>query len=186
MLLHGCEGGRYWSLLCGEMILHKIDDNSVKFKVLSNGNEIIGFTYDGRYVNGGEILVYPSQTLFEKYPLMPLKAWEEWGNSRQKIQVIENLANQYAKAKCSKCVYNNESESMTDYSRKYQEFRTVYDWLTATHFIVEKSEIIAWFNQLIFSLPNESMVIAVRRGVNAIFKEEVIGELPKKYNKHEM
>ncbi len=83
-LLKGCEGETFYSRAYGEVRLNEIvrDDrpNSQEIKCYTPDpqSDRIWFLRDGRKFKNGEIDLYPSRALYEKYPLDARAAWQEW------------------------------------------------------------------------------------------------------------
>ena len=78
-ILKDCQkGDKFWSPTFGAITFLQITDNCIQFRVPSNANSIVGFYSDGLYISSGVCQVFPSQTLYEKYPLNAKQAWMEW------------------------------------------------------------------------------------------------------------
>lgn len=94
-LLKGCEGETFYSRAYGEVRLNEIvrDDrlNSQEIKVYTRDpqSDRIWFLRDGRKHKNGEIDLYPSRALYEKYPLDPAKAWAEWKEARKQKRILQ-------------------------------------------------------------------------------------------------
>ena len=83
-LLRDCVGKTFFSRSHGEVDLYRVSLESkgeyfLDFKF--SGEIILRFTSDGRRTKKGEIDLWPSRELYEKYPLLPDEAWREWEGS---------------------------------------------------------------------------------------------------------
>ncbi|MBD5173824.1 MAG: hypothetical protein HDT08_04215 [Bacteroidales bacterium] len=81
-LLKGCEGDWFYVVPCGEMELK--GTRGIGLKPLHFSRDTINCLTkaDGRAYEDGCCIIYPSRTLYEKYPLDPAKAWDEWVSER--------------------------------------------------------------------------------------------------------
>ncbi|MBD5367234.1 MAG: hypothetical protein HDR82_09620 [Bacteroides sp.] len=89
-LLKGCKGEEFYSLSHGEVILDNIRTNPCRgiseFLVLYSKHYDSGSIFinpNGKTVNYGSILLYPSRALYEKYPLDAYSAWMEWKEAKK-------------------------------------------------------------------------------------------------------
>lgn len=90
-LLKGCEGEEFYLLDCGNATLDGIQTNnsrgdSIKFLSLRSTNFNSGsiiINPNGKRKAYGSVILYPSRTLYEKYPLDPYSAWMEWQSERK-------------------------------------------------------------------------------------------------------
>lgn len=88
-LLKNCVGEKFYSRAYGEVTLSDIvrdfRPNSQEIKVYTPDpqSERIWFLRNGQKHKNGEIDLYPSRALYEKYPLDANKAWYEWAEARK-------------------------------------------------------------------------------------------------------
>lgn len=82
-LLKGCIGEWFYVMPCGEMELKGINKLELKPLRFSKGAINCLTKTDGRAYENGCCIIYPSRTLYEKYPLDPYSAWMEWKEERK-------------------------------------------------------------------------------------------------------
>ena len=87
-LLKGHEGELFYSLIHGTIVLSKIDNTvpyPLYFKIKDRGAVYSAHGhYDNLYEKDATVVLYPSRTPYEQYPLDPLKAWQKWKEEQKK------------------------------------------------------------------------------------------------------
>lgn len=88
-LLRDCIGETFFSRSHGEVVLNKVlleskDEYFLDFTF--EGEIFLRFMSDGRRTERGDIDLWPSRELYEKYPLSPVEAWKEWERSGGKLK----------------------------------------------------------------------------------------------------
>ena len=77
-LLKDCEGEMLYSLIDGEVKLKQLTDDVIcQYHKYHRSGYLSGCALDGF------CQLYPSRALYEKYPLEPVKAWNEWAENRK-------------------------------------------------------------------------------------------------------
>lgn len=84
-LLKDCAGEEFYSLTNGKIrFIKTLENNLLVFqgfsRVVFNQYGYLFSLHDG----SAKCLLYPSLNLYEKYPLNPKKAWEEWSYERRR------------------------------------------------------------------------------------------------------
>ena len=88
-LLRNSIGETFFSRSHGEIVLYRVIQESKNGYFLDFKFEegvFLRFTSDGRRTKKGEIDLWPSRELYQKYPLSPIEAWEEWVGSGGKLK----------------------------------------------------------------------------------------------------
>lgn len=81
-LLKGCEGETFYSDVFELVILTKV--NLVGNFLTINWNRLeLNLYSSGSKVKGNRCILWPSEELYEKYPLDPYSAWMEWKEARK-------------------------------------------------------------------------------------------------------
>lgn len=81
-LLKGYEGMEIYSLLEGITYILKVDDSLIETSCEKYGEK-------GEVYVNDVCLLYPSRSLYEKYPLDARAAWNEWDESRKPKRVLQ-------------------------------------------------------------------------------------------------
>ena len=81
-LLKGCEGEKFYSPLFGECSLIRIKEQTIILEDRVDG-QAYELYQEGYACFGGVTMLYPSRTLYEKYPLDAYSAWMKWNEARK-------------------------------------------------------------------------------------------------------
>ena len=93
-LLKGCEEEEFYSRCFGPLKFINIrEDNILIFR--KKNSEVILYPFNGKYDTYGEVDLFPSKELYEKYPLDAYTAWMEWKFKRQRYIIKVNFVSEY-------------------------------------------------------------------------------------------
>lgn len=81
-LLKGHEGESIFLTTMGEVLVEKVSEEHLFFRLRATEP---GWRLNatGKMSENGVVIAYPSRTLYEQYPLDPLKAWSEWQEGQE-------------------------------------------------------------------------------------------------------
>lgn len=109
-LLQGHKRETFYHLMYGEVKYKGIDkDGFIAF----TDSEIPTIYDDGKYDQDANVVLYPSRTLYEQYPLDPYTAWMKWQEEQKKYALYIDMA------------HSNDRQSFV--SSKTYYFRTPAD-----------------------------------------------------------
>ena len=156
-LLKGHEGEIFYSPCFGEVkleVIHtpEVSDTSyyilVRPKTITIGRELIHD--DGSLNKSGVCMLYPSRSLYEKYPLDPYSAWKEWITKED--VVIEGW------------ISRDKNNSLCLYPKKPYRFEDRYWWFPEDEYIGLPREYfskLTWENE-----PQKVKIIITTNGIN--------------------
>ncbi len=81
-LLKGCEGEELFTIPYGELFLGEINEDYLILKWDGYCGQV-NYHHNGKLYTTGEVTLYPSRALYEKYPLDAKKAWAEWVENKK-------------------------------------------------------------------------------------------------------
>lgn len=102
-ILKGCEGGIFYSPICGNLILNKITNDEILLRAISDLTFSFRFNKDGTYYTFGEIMIFPSEDQ---------RDWNKW-LEKQNLKVPKTWSKMVAQDKETICLVEIDEMGVT-------------------------------------------------------------------------
>lgn len=83
-LLKDCEGEEFYCPIWGGTVICEIAKAGYRIEPKDKMRGYLNIGFDGKADEDGEVILFPSRALFEKYPLDAKAAWMEWKQKKEK------------------------------------------------------------------------------------------------------